>query len=435
MRRDLIATVAASVAMVLLAMLVPLGVLMRSYALEDRLSQAALEVQATESVVSGQDKGTVAVYLDRINDGGGITTTVLYPDGTVIGPGRGEDERVREARESGQARLDDISGGSEFLVPVSLGGSSTSPELTPVVRVVVREPGLESGILQAWLALFALGVVLLVGALVLADRLGRSFVQPIRRLAAYAGQLGSPERPEPLAPAGPPEVRELGTALERLVGRIDALLAREREQVSDLSHRLRTPMTAMRLRVEGLGDPVERERLTADLDDLDATVDHIVRQARRAEREGVVVWCDALAVAAERVAFWQALAEDQERELRFESQVQGPVPVAVGESDLAALLDVVLDNVFNHTPDGTAAAVTLLPAPDGAVGTVLLRVDDAGPGIPDDVAVRTRGASGAGSTGLGLAIAASTARAAGGALTLTASPQGGLRVEVSLSPW
>lgn len=431
MRRELIATVAASVAMVLLAMLVPLGVLMRSYALEDRLSRAALEVQATESVVSGQDRGTVAVYLDRINDGGGIATTVLYPDGTGVGPDPGEDARVREARETGQARLDDIDGGAEFLVPVSLGGRSAGPEQTPVVRVVVREPGLESGILRAWLALLALGIVLLLGALVLADRLGRSFVQPIRRLAAYAGRLGSADRPEPLPPAGPREVRELQTALERLVGRIDVLLAREREQVSDLSHRLRTPMTAMRLRVESLADPTERDRLSADLDDLDATVDHIVRQARRAEHEGVVVWCDVGEIAAERVAFWQALAEEQERDLRLVTDLDGPVPVGVGRDDLAAALDVVLDNVFSHTPDGTAATVSLLREQD----RVLLRVDDAGPGLPPDVAVTARGASGAGSTGLGLAIAASTAREAGGALALTTSPLGGLRVELSLRPW
>ena len=67
MRRQLIVTVAAVVSMVLLAMLVPMAVLVRSYALEDRLSRAALEVQATETVVSGQDKGDVSVYVNEIN--------------------------------------------------------------------------------------------------------------------------------------------------------------------------------------------------------------------------------------------------------------------------------------------------------------------------------------------------------------------------------
>ena len=68
MRRSLLITAAAAISMVLLAMLVPMAVLVRSYALEDRLARAALEVQAVETVVSGgDDKGAVSVYLDRIN--------------------------------------------------------------------------------------------------------------------------------------------------------------------------------------------------------------------------------------------------------------------------------------------------------------------------------------------------------------------------------
>ena len=95
--------------MVLLAMLVPMAVLLRSYALEDRLSRAALEVQATETVVSGQDKGAVATYLEKVNRGHDVSTTVLYPpsdlhpDGEAIGPTPGEDADVVEARLTGQA--------------------------------------------------------------------------------------------------------------------------------------------------------------------------------------------------------------------------------------------------------------------------------------------------------------------------------------------
>ena len=104
MRRQLIVTVAAVVSMVLLAMLVPMAVLVRSYALEDRLSRAALEVQATETVVSGQDKGDVSVYVDEINAADdGTRTTVLYADGTGD---RSEPRRGRPAwpRRDGPAR-------------------------------------------------------------------------------------------------------------------------------------------------------------------------------------------------------------------------------------------------------------------------------------------------------------------------------------------
>jgi hypothetical protein len=78
-RRSLIVTVTAAVAMVLLAMLVPMAVLLREFALEDRLATAALEVQATETVVSGagDDKAQVNVYVARINQDGPARTTVL----------------------------------------------------------------------------------------------------------------------------------------------------------------------------------------------------------------------------------------------------------------------------------------------------------------------------------------------------------------------
>ena len=163
MRRSLILTVAAAVSMVLLAMLVPMALLLRDYALEDRLSRAALEVQATETVVSGQDKGAVEQYLARINRGTGIDTTVLYPGdglGSDVGPDPGEDARVLETRSTGTARVDDVPGGAEILVPVSLSGSTTAPGQTPVIRVVVDAPGLESELVRTWAVLLALGLVL-----------------------------------------------------------------------------------------------------------------------------------------------------------------------------------------------------------------------------------------------------------------------------------
>ena len=359
MRRQLIVTVAAVVAMVLLAMLVPMAVLVRSYALEDRLSRAALEVQATETVVSGagDDKGQVSVYVDQVNSAGeGTRTTVLYPDGTGVGPDPGEDARVAQARQTGQARVDDVDGGAQILVPVSLGGSTALPSQTPVVRVLVEEPGLSSGVGRAWLLLATLGLVLLGGALVLADRLGRSFVGPLADLAQRARAIGDGTGREltPGSVDGPPEVRELAEMLQRLVGRVEVLLEREREAVSDLSHRLRTPVTALRLRIEGVSDPDERARLAGDLDALESTVDHVVREARRSEREGLVAATDGLAVLAARADFWRPLAEDQGRAFDVRVDAPGPVAVRASEADLAALLDALMDNVFTHTDEGTA---------------------------------------------------------------------------------
>lgn len=436
MRRSLILTVAASVSMVLLAMLVPMAVLLRSYALEDRLSRAALEVQATETVVAGQDRGAVAQYVDRINRGTGTVTTVLYPgEGpeTDVGPDPGEDAGVVEARLTGTARIDDVDGGAEFLVPVSIGGNTVTPADMPVIRVRVAAPGLDSELLRSLLVLLALDLVLLVGALLLADRLGRSFVRPLRGLATYAVELGSPQRPDRPGPlvapeaSGPPEVRELGAALTRLVERIDVLLVRERESVADLSHRLRTPLTALRLRLEQL-DPDDAARFAGDIDLLESSVDQVVRESRRSAREGLVAGADLVAVVAERVDFWRVLAEDQGRDLSL-TLGDHPLVVRASREDLGALVDVLLDNVFSHTPDGTSIAVSMTERDGGGARLV---VEDAGPGFPAGIDVLVRGASGAGSSGLGLAIAQKTATESGGGLLVATSPGGGGRVVVDL---
>ena len=89
---------------------------------------------------------------------------------------------------------------------------------------------------------------------------------------------------------------------------------------------------------------------------------------------------------------------------------------------------MLLDNVFSHTPDDAGVRITLTASDD----RVDLAVDDAGPGLPAGLDVTGRGASGAGSTGLGLSIAARTAEDAGGEVTTGASDMGGARVAVTL---
>jgi signal transduction histidine kinase len=428
-RRSLLITAGAAISMVLLAMLVPMAILMRSYALEDRLARAGLAVQAVETVVSTRGPGAVSTYLDRVNSGDdGSRTTVLYPNGTGVGPDPGEDERVADARTSGRARVDDVADGSQILVPVSRGGSSALPSATPVIRVIVAEPGLFSVVGLAWGALALLGSALLIGSLVVVDRLGRSFVDPIRQLAEHTQTLGRTSSVPTSTPAsGPREVRELSGAIDRLVGRIQLLLARERESVADLSHRLRTPVTALRLRVEGVADDDLRERLGSDLDSLQATVDEIVREARRSEREGLDPRTDAVVVIAERIRHWEALAEDQGRPWTADLAASGPL-LRASTADLEAMVDVLLDNVFSHTPDDAGVRIMLTATDDG----VDLVVEDAGPGLPAGLNVTGRGESGAGSTGLGLSIAARTAQDAGGSITTGTSDMGGARVAVSL---
>ena len=208
-------------------------------------------MQATETVVSGagDDDGDVNVYLDRINADSETLTTVLYPGNrTDIGPQPGEDERVVQARQTGQARVDDVDGGAQILVPVSLGGSSGRAADTPVIRVFVPEPSLISGPTDARLPRARRPRSRAAARRAADRRPGRPLVRPADRPPGDLCADARRRRTPPPDPSGPPEVRELGATLQRLVGRIELLLARERESVSDLSHRLRTPITSLRLR-------------------------------------------------------------------------------------------------------------------------------------------------------------------------------------------
>jgi signal transduction histidine kinase len=187
-------------------------------------------------------------------------------------------------------------------------------------------------------------------------------------------------------------------------------------------------VTALRLRIDSLPPSPDRDRLSADLDELRALVDQAVREARRSEREGLVPEVDGVAVLGERAAFWQPLAEEQGRP--FEVVVPDTAcPVRASAGDLTALLDVLLDNVFTHTPDGASVAIRLTPRPGGGL---VLTVEDGGPGFV--AAAVERGTSGAGSTGLGLAIARKTATESGGGLRVGSGAAGGGRVEVELGP-
>jgi signal transduction histidine kinase len=152
----------------------------------------------------------------------------------------------------------------------------------------------------------------------------------------------------------------------------------------------------------------------------------VIRAARRPQREGRMPSCDARAVVEERVAFWSALAEDQQRAGTV-SLPSAPVLVRAAAEDLGAAVDALLENVVAHTPEGTAYAVGLRAGQDGGA---VLEISDDGPGLPVDEPVRGR--SDRGSSGLGLDIARRCAEGTGGSMTLGRSPSGGALITLDL---
>lgn len=299
-------------------------------------------------------------------------------------------------------------------------GRGAAARSASVVQVAVSDEQLHAGALPSWFAVFGLAAALMLLGLAFADRLAARLVRATRRIAGTADRLAGGELTARAEPSGPRELRLLAGRLNELGRRIDGLVTAERERGADLAHRLRTPVAALRLDAEGLRDKEEAARIGASVAALERSVDGVIRAARRAGAEPGTQRCDLAAVTRERADFWTPLAEDQDRAVTV-SLPRGAVPVRVAPDELAAVLDTLIGNVLDHTPEGCGLWLTVEPASPDEDGCAVLRVEDDGPGFDDD-AVAERGASGAGSTGLGLDIARTAAEDSGGGVRLTRSP-------------
>jgi signal transduction histidine kinase len=414
-RRQIWLLVAATTSLVMLAFVVPLMVLVERTADREAVADARVRTHAVVPVVAAGDADAAGVAALAAT-GGPYSVVVRLPDGRTVGAppdqwrGGTADTGIRTTT---VRRLGD--GSAVVDQPVFRGDG------TAVISARVSAAALNQGVVRSWAVLATLGLALVALSLLVADRLARSMTRPVSELAATADRLGGGNLDTEVVPGGPREIREVGAAMNIMAQRIRMLVASERQAVADLSHRLRTPVTALRLDAEGLRDPVERARLTADVDELVLQVDAIIEHARRpvSDPTGAPPVTDLVAVVADRMDFWQVLAEEQSR-LATTKLPALPCLVAAREDDVAAALDALLDNVFAHTPEGTPFTVTVsADDPDGAT----LTVRDEGPGFADG-GVLERGESRAGSSGLGLDIAARLARGTGGSAEIEADGPG-----------
>jgi signal transduction histidine kinase len=415
--------VVATTSLVLVSFLVPLALVLRTLAADRAVSAATAEAQSMAPLVTTLATASLRLTVDQVNAETSTPLTVFLPSGAEIGQTAPVSAAVRLAR-NGRSFSAEAPGGEQVLVAVEGLASGTA-----VIRAFVPDPVLRHGVTRAWLLLGGVGLLLLVLSVLVADQLARSLVRPLVALARVADLLAAGDLAARAAVAGPPEVRRAATGLNRLAARIGELLAHERETVADLSHRLRTPLTALRIDAESLRDSAERERLVIDAAAVERTVSEIIREARRPGKAGggASVTCDASRVIAERSAFWRPLAEDQDRRMAVEVAA-GPMPLLVSADDLATCVDALLGNVFAHTPEGAAFAVRLSRRAGGGAWLV---VSDDGPGF-GAADPTTRGQSSGGSTGLGLDIARRTAEASGGTLIIGRSASGGGSVTLGL---
>jgi signal transduction histidine kinase len=369
-------------------------------------------------VVSDHDR--IDTVVAQLNAGSARRAAVLLPDGSAAGDPVTLPSDVRRRAFEGEAFSVDAAGHRIVLVPVSTGGHVS------VAEVAVPSSQLRRGVAAAWVALATLGAVLIALGVGLADRLGRSTVRSMASLEHITRRLQEGDLDARADGDGPPEVAHVAGAVNDLADQIQGLLAAEREAAADLSHRLRTPLTALQLQFDSVRDEDDRARLADSVRQLTDEVSAVIDAARR-ERPETRRTCDLADVVDRRIAFWRVLARQEARELTW-SRPGSPSVVPIAEDELVAAIDALLANVFHHTPSGTPFAVRI---EDGADGHPLLVVEDGGPGFPSGDVTR-RGTSAGGSTGLGIDIAKRTAERGGGTLRIGSAKTGGARVELVL---
>lgn len=399
MRRWLALYAVAVTSLVVIAFVVPLGLLVRDLAADRALASAERDAQTIARVASAidvDDSPSLVTVASAIERG-----TILRADGVTFGAAvpSGFDRDVAITATS--PVRSDVEGGAAVAVPIFRATDQWA------AVVFVPNEVLMDNVVRSWVVLGLLGMLLVGLAALVADRLGRAITRPIDELVVATHQLGTGDVAVRVRPTGPAELKEVGQAFNQLTERVGFLLEGERRGVADLAHRLRTPLTALKLNVEGLAD---NERLIEQVDTLERTVSQIIVEGRRPIREGAGTVTDLVDLVPRRASFWGALAEEQERSWTIQVG-GGPCEVRGSADDVEAVVDALLGNIFAHTPVGTAYSIQLSSDQE----SITLEISDEGPGFAD-VELLERGRSGADSTGLGSDIVRTTVEASGGSV-------------------
>lgn len=407
--------------LVVVAFTGPLAVLVRRQA--DERARAAAE----------RDAQTLAADVVRIvtANGGNIDLaqiasgvelppgfSIVNQAGDTVGEAGVASDLVMKALTDRQPLSTYTDEGWELALPVITRTGSVA------IRAQIAEAELRRGVWPAWAILAGTGLGLVAAALFVAERIGRSLIEPINALAEAAGRLGDGDLDTRVTVTDPEELRVVADAFNLLAPQLRNLLLAEREAMADLSHRLRTPLTALRLQGEAVSDPEDRAAVMAQVDRMERAVDQLIVEVRRAER---ATSSDLAEVATRHSRFWQVLADDQNRRFVIELG-EDPVLIPANPAEAGAVVDALIGNVFDHTPPGTEFGIRL----DRTGSDVVLSVWDRGRGFDPGLDPVERGISPGGSTGLGLDIALRLAQRCGGKLEVGNLPEGGAWVSLGL---
>lgn len=366
-----------------------------------------------------RNDATTASALEEVLAGQGVD-----PATTLVTMRRAGDDPVLRQRAQGNPRFAvQADWPNRRVLVAAIRREASGP--WQVARVVVppREARVVGGIIVQTLML----VLVLTGVLYL---LLRRITRPLAALTERTERFAlTQDASDPPQPSGPDDIQRLQRAHNAMEQRIAALLDEKDVMLGAIGHDLKTPLAALRVRIESVADESQREKMAAGIEDITRSLDDILSLARigRAKDAPEPAQIGALAEAVVEEF------EDMGETVSFTSEGRIVLPVQV--TWLRRALRNLISNALRY---GGTADVSLRR--DG--GMVVLRVEDNGPGIPADQiatmlepfqrgeASRNRSTGGA---GLGLTLARAIAEQHGGELVLENRNEGGLRAEIRLA--
>jgi signal transduction histidine kinase len=289
------------------------------------------------------------------------------------------------------------------------------------VRTMFHRPGLQFSP-QALLPLLLMAVAIALVAWWTARRV----VGPMRVLSVGADRLGRGLETDPLPITGPAEVRDTTQAFNRMKDRLTRFVNERTHMLAALSHDLRSPLTAMRLRIEMLDETEDSNRLKALVEEMQAMVEATLEFARGVAKAEPTATVDLTSMLTD-------LVNDVGGDRATLAPID-PLFATIRPHALNRALRNLIDNAVRY---GGVAKVTLTQEP----GTVIISIADKGPGLPDDqleavfepfVRFESSRSRDTGGVGLGLAIARTIIQAHGGSVLLRNLPDHGLQAVVHL---
>ena len=453
MRRRLLVSYLSITLFVLVVLEIPLGVAFARLERRDLTTGVqhdalALSIRAEELIERDDIEALESLADDYqaeiggrvvITDRAGTALVDSEPPfgGTRSFADRPEIARALEGREATGTRFSATLGSSLFYASAPI---VDGVEVIGAVRVSYPTSYVDDRIRRNWVLLGIVAVVVLGVVFIVSSILARSVVRPLADLEAAAARLGAGDLSvRASVGSGPSEVRSLAASFDRTAAHLERLVEAQQTFVADASHQLRSPLAALRLRLENLEgevrDPDAAGDVTgalAEVARLSRLVDGLLELARAEQLVSAPAELDVAAVVRERAEAWSALAGERRVSLHHAGRAGTTAMVTPGR--LEQVLDNLLNNALEVAPEGSSVSIDVTAEP----ANVLVEVRDDGPGMSEaarerafDRFWRAGGAKSAGA-GLGLAIVRELTEADGGSVELAPSASGGLAVLVRL---